>query len=76
MAHGRLNWELTFVSQDTHCTTVPDPEDEDSGVTAAWGTHRSMESFCASRRQSLPLELGASRLLQIFWRMDNGILKA
>lgn len=39
-------------------------------------THRSMESFCAKRRQSLPRELGASRLLQIFWRMDSGILKA
>lgn len=45
-------------------------------VTVAWDTHRSIESFCASSRQSLPRELGASRLLQIFWRMDSGILKA
>lgn len=39
-------------------------------------THRSMESFCANSRQSLPRELGASRLLHIFWRIDRGILKA
>lgn len=39
-------------------------------------THRSMESFWARSLQSFPLELGASRLLQIFCRMERGILKA
>lgn len=46
------------------------------GVTVAWDAHRSIDSFWANSRQSLPRELGASRLLQIFWRMDSGILKA
>lgn len=35
-----------------------------------------MESFWARSLQSFPLELGASRLLQIFCRMERGILKA
>lgn len=52
------------------------PEDEGIGVTVAWDAHRSIDSFWANSRQSLPRELGASRLLQIFWRMDSGILKA
>lgn len=58
------------------CPSAPRGQRE-VGLRPAWpNTHRSMESFCANSRQSLPRELGASRLLHIFWRMDSGILKA
>lgn len=60
----------------THPAALPDLEDRGIGVTVAWEAHRSIDSFWANSRQSLPRELGASRLLQIFWRMDSGILKA
>lgn len=53
-----------------------DLENELSGMAEGLDTHRSMDSFWASSRQSLPRELGASRLLHIFCRMDAGILKA
>lgn len=39
-------------------------------------THRSKWSFWAKSCQSLPLALAVSKVAQILWRMDKGILKA
>lgn len=39
-------------------------------------SHLSMQSFCASSCQSLPLALAVSKVAQILWRMESGILKA
>lgn len=38
--------------------------------------HRSKWSFWAKSCQSLPLALAVSKVAQILWRMDKGILKA
>lgn len=38
--------------------------------------HRSKPSFRAKSCQSLPLALAVSKVAQILWRMDAGILKA
>lgn len=38
--------------------------------------HRSKWSFWAKSCQSLPLALAVSKVAQILWRMDRGILKA
>lgn len=38
--------------------------------------HRSKRSFRAKSCQSLPLALAVSKVAQILWRIDTGILKA
>ncbi len=42
----------------------------------AYISHLSICSFCAKSCQSLPLAFAVSKVAQIRWRMDRGILKA